>query len=463
MEIQRNIINDLRNWKQSKYRKPLVLQGARQVGKTFVLESFGKTCFDNFVYIDFDAEAEHKAEFEKTKNPQRHLSYLSAVKGVKIEPEKTLLIFDEIQECNDALNSLKYFCQDAPEYAVVAAGSLLGVAMKRSGASFPVGKVDFLTRYPVCFDEFLKMYDFRLYDYVHYFLNSFELKDNPEQIPEIFHSQLIDAYKVYICCGGMPETLVRWFETKSWEQVESVNKHILTTFTLDFAKHIAPKDIPRVIRLWGNIQDNLSKEDRKFRYALLEKNARGRDYEAAVEWLVLAGLILRLFEVQTTKIPLANYKNTSAFKLYLLDAGLLRTKFNLDPTAILPGNKLFTELKGVLTENYVLQTLEQQFGNEIFYWTSGNMAEIEFMLQFKNEIIPIEAKSAESVKARSLSEYRKNNRPNLSVRFSLKNIAKSEDFVNLPLYLADYTINIISPQITRINTDFNTASNGNTK
>jgi predicted AAA+ superfamily ATPase len=304
--------------------------------------------------------------------------------------------------------------------------------------------VDFLTLYPVCFDEFLQIYNKKLYDYLHNFIDNFILQESPEQIPEIFHSQLIDAYKLYICCGGMPETLVRYFETKSWEEVETANKQILTSFALDFAKHIAPKDIPRVIRLWGNIQDNLAKDDRKFRYALIEKNARGRDYEDAVEWLVLAGLIHWLFEVQTAKLPLASYKNTAAFKLYLLDAGLLRTKFNLDPAAILTGNKLFIEFKGILTENYVLQTLERQFSNEIFYWTSGNTAEIEFMLQLKNEIVPVEAKSAESVKARSLSEYRKNNHPNLSIRFSLKNIAKSDDFVNLPLYLADYTLQILS-------------------
>jgi predicted AAA+ superfamily ATPase len=446
MEIQRNIMNDLLRWKESKYRKPLVLQGARQVGKSFVLDFFGKNYFDNYIHIDFDDDLEHKAEFAKTKNPQRLITYLSAVKGVKIEPQKTLLIFDEIQECNDALNSLKYFCEQTPEYAVVAAGSLLGVALKRAGASFPVGKVDFLTLYPLCFDEFLRYYDSKLYDYLHNFLENFVLKEQPEQIPEIFHSQLIDAYKMYICCGGMPETLVRWFETKSWDEVESLNKQILTSFTLDFAKHIAPKDIPRVIRLWGNIQDNLAKEDRKFRYALVEKNARGRDYEDAVEWLVLAGLIHRLYEVQKPRLPISAYKNSSSFKLYLLDAGLLRTKFNLDPTAILLGNKLFTEFRGVLTENYVLQTLERQFGNEIFYWTSGNTAEIEFLLQIKNEIVPIEAKSAESVKSKSLSEYRKNEHPNLSVRLSLKNIAKSDDFVNLPLYLADYLNFIIKKQ-----------------
>jgi len=443
MEIQRNIISDLLKWQQSKYRKPLVLQGARQVGKSFVLDYFGKNCFDNYIHIDFDDEPEHKAEFAKTKNPQRLIAYLSAVKGVKIVPQKTLIIFDEIQECNEALNSLKYFCEQAPEYAVVAAGSLLGVALKRAGASFPVGKVDFLTLYPVCFDEFLRIYDSKLYDYLHSFITDFILQEPSVQIPELFHSQLIDAYKIYICCGGMPETMVRFLETKSWDEVESVNKQILTSFTLDFAKHIAPKDIPRVIRLWTNIQDNLAKEDRKFRYALVEKNARGRDYEDAVEWLVLAGLLHRLFEVQTTRLPLSAYKNSSAFKLYLLDAGLLRTKFNIDPTAILLGNKLFTEFKGILTENYVLQTLERQFGNELFYWTSGNTAEIEFLLQIKNEIVPVEVKSAESVKSRSLSEYRKNENPNLSVRFSLKNIAQSGDFVNFPLYLADYLFQII--------------------
>lgn len=443
MEIQRNIISDLLKWQQSKYRKPLVLQGARQVGKSFVLDYFGRNCFDNYIHIDFDDEPEYKAEFAKTKNPQRLIAYLSAVKGVKIEPQKTLIIFDEIQECNDALNSLKYFCEQAPEYAVVAAGSLLGVALKRAGTSFPVGKVDFLTLYPICFDEFLRIYDSKLYDYLHNFIDNFILQEQAVQIPELFHSQLIDAYKIYICCGGMPETLVRFLETKLWDEVESVNKQILTSFTLDFAKHIAPKDIPRVIRLWANIQDNLAKEDRKFRYALVEKNARGRDYENAVEWLVLAGLLHRLFEVQTLRLPLSAYKNPSAFKLYLLDAGLLRTKFNIDPTAILLGNKLFTEFRGILTENYVLQTLERQFGNEIFYWTSGNTAEIEFLLQIKNEIVPIEAKSFESVKSRSLAAYRKNENPNLSVRFSLKNIAQSGDFVNFPLYLADYLLQII--------------------
>jgi len=249
---------------------------------------------------------------------------------------------------------------------------------------------------------------------------------------------------MYLCSGGMPETIVRYLETKNWQDAETVNNQILTAYTLDFAKHIDSKDIPRLHRLWQNIQDNLAKEDRKFRYALIEKNARAREYENAIEWLVLSGLINRTFEVQTPRLPLAAYKNSSAFKLYMVDSGLLRTKLRLSPLTILQGDKLFTEFKGVLTENYVLQSLIRQFGNEIFYWTSGNQAEIEFMLEKNGLIIPFEVKSSISVKSKSLSEYRKTNQPRLSVRLSLKNVEENDDLVNFPLYLADYISTLIS-------------------
>jgi len=440
MKIERSILNDLKRWKDSPYRKPLVLQGARQVGKSFVLKQFGGQYFENCCYINFDFEKEHKAEFAKTKDPVRLVSYLSMVKGINIKPETTLIIFDEIQECNDALNSLKYFNELMPNQAVVCAGSLLGVALKRKGASFPVGNVDFLTLFPVSFSEFLPFFN----DNLHRFLENYIDARKLENIPEIFHKQLIEAYKVYLCCGGMPETIVRYLDTKSWQDTETVNNQILTAYTLDFAKHIDSKDIPRLHRLWQNIQDNLAKEDRKFRYALLEKNARAREYENAVEWLVLSGLINRTFEVQTPRLPLAAYKNSLAFKLYMVDSGLLRTKLRLSPLTILQGDKLFTEFKGVLTENYVLQSLIRQFGNEIFYWTSGNQAEIEFMLEKNGLIIPFEVKSSISVKSKSLSEYRKTNQPELSVRLSLKNVEKNDDLVNLPLYLADYISKLIS-------------------
>jgi predicted AAA+ superfamily ATPase len=321
-----------------------------------------------------------------------------------------------------------------PKQAVVCAGSLLGVALKRQGASFPVGNVDFLTLYPVSFTEFLSHYNHQLYA----FLTNYVSANKLDEIPEIIHNQLINVYKVYICCGGMPETMVRYLENKDWNEVDRVNNQILIAYTLDFAKHIDSKDIPRLHRLWQNIQDNLAKEDRKFRYALIEKNARAREYENAVEWLVLSGLIHRVYEVQTLHLPVASYKNSSAFKLYMVDAGLLRTKFHLDPVTILQGDKLFVEFKGILTENHLLQSLVRQFGNEIFYWTSGNQAEIEFILQTGNKIIPIEAKSASSVKSKSLSEFRKKYSPELSIRLSLKNVEQNDDLINVPLYLADH-------------------------
>ncbi|MDD4226713.1 MAG: AAA family ATPase [Mariniphaga sp.] len=434
MKINRNILNDLTRWKDSPYRNPLVLQGARQVGKSFVLKKFGEQYFENYCYINFDFEKEHKSEFAKTKDPVRLVSYLSMVKGINIKPESTLIIFDEIQECNDALNSLKYFNELMPNQAVACAGSLLGVALKREGSSFPVGNVDFFTLYPVSFSEFLPVFNDNLYRYVENYVSARKL----DTIPDIFHNQLIEAYKIYLCCGGMPETIVRFLETKNWEETDSTNNKILTAYALDFAKHIDSKDIPRIHRLWQNIQDNLAKEDRKFKYSLIEKNARAREYENSVEWLVFSGLVNRTFEVQTPRLPLSAYKNSSAFKLYMVDSGLLRTKLRLTPLAILQGDKLFTEFKGILTENYVLQSLTRQFGNEIYYWTSGNRAEIEFMLEKNSRIIPVEVKSSANIKSKSLSEYRKKYQPELSIRLSLKNLEKNDDLINLPLYLADY-------------------------
>jgi len=439
MKIIRDILNNLNQWKGSRYRKPLVLQGARQVGKSFILKQLGAQCFENCCYVNFDFEKEHKAEFALTKDPARIVSYLTAVKGVDIKPDKTLIIFDEIQECNDALNCLKYFRELMPEQAVVCAGSLLGVALKRAGASFPVGNVDFMTLYPVSFKEFLALYSEKLSSFLENYVSSSIL----EKIPEIFHTQLIEAYKVYLCCGGMPETIVRYLENRDWNEVDTVNNQILTAYTLDFAKHINSKDIPRLQRLWQNIQDNLAKEDRKFKYSLIERNARGRDYENSVDWLVLSGLVNRIFEVSTLRLPLSSTKNSNAFKLYLSDSGLLRTKFRLSPITALQGDKLFIEFKGILTENYVLQSLVRQFGNDIFYWTSGNQAEVEFLFQRSEMIIPVEAKSALSTKAKSLSEYRKKHQPKLSLRFSLKNVEKKDDLLNLPLYLADYTEKLI--------------------
>ena len=428
MEIEREIINDLIAWKESPYRKPLVLQGARQVGKSWVMEKFGKTMFRNYVRVNFDGEAELKADFARTKDPKRIIQLLFQLTGQEIRPQETLIILDEIQECNDALNTLKYFCEEAPEYAIVCAGSLLGVAMKRNGSSFPVGKVDFMTLYPISFKEFLKSYNIKQYNWfsdIHSF----------EAIPEVVHTQLIESYKMYLACGGMPEAVSRYLDTKDWNQTEMVIRNILKAYPLDFSKHINNKDIPRVYQVWNNLQDQLAKSDRKFRYGLIQKNARAREYESAIEWLCLSGLVHRVYNVQTPRLPVSAYKDSSAFKLYLTDVGLLRSRFGLDIQVAMKGDTLFTEFKGILTENYVLQSLVRQFGNEQFYWTSGNQAEIEFLLPFNRLIIPIEVKSGISVKAKSLSEYRKKYTPKVSVRFSLKNRQNEGDLLNIPLYM----------------------------
>ncbi|MDR1793369.1 MAG: ATP-binding protein [Bacteroidales bacterium] len=256
------------------------------------------------------------------------ITYLSAVKGLKISSKNTLIIFDEIQECPAALNSLKYFCELQPSQAVVCAGSLLGVAMNRNGNSFPVGQVDFLTLKPVSFTEFLTLYDANLKAY----LDNYILQKDFQQIPEIFHNQLINAYKIYLCCGGMPETIVRYLKTRTWGNVDFLNNQILTSYSLDFSKHINSSDIPRVHKIWKKIEDNLAKENRKFRYSLIDPKARAREYENAIDWLSLTGLVNRIFAVETPKLPLSFYSNSTAFKLYLLDSGLLRTKFQLNPT-----------------------------------------------------------------------------------------------------------------------------------
>ena len=430
MEIARTILNDLRAWQNSPYRKPLVLQGARQVGKSWVLNQFGKLCFANTIYVNFDAQVELKADFARTKDPKRILQMLSWTCGQKIEPQRTLIIFDEVQECNDALNSLKYFCEQMPEYAIVCAGSLLGVALNRGGASFPVGKVDFMQLYPISFQEYLNAVS----PHLSQVLSSV---NSVEPLPELLHAQLLDSYKVYLALGGMPEVVSRYADTHDWTQADAVQAEILKAYAFDFSKHINNKDIPRVYSVWANIQEQLARDNRKFRYGDIQKGARAREYENAIEWLCLAGLIHRVCAVSTPRLPLSAYKNSSFFKLYLSDVGLLCNKFALNPSAILTGDKLFTEFKGVLSENYALLSLVRQFGGEQFYWTSGNTAEVEFLLQCDNRIIPIEVKSGNSVTAKSLSEYRKKYQPEMAIRLSTRNLQQDNGLLNLPLYLAD--------------------------
>ncbi len=437
MEINRDVFSKLKEWKENPYRKPLLLQGARQVGKSWVLKKFGKTEFKNVVVFNFDGQSELKSFFAKTKDVQRIIQYLTVISGVKIEPHRTLIIFDEVQECNDALNSLKYFCENAPEFAIAAAGSLLGVALNRKGSSFPVGKVDILTLYPITFMEYLRVDNSLLADYLDSIVKI-------EPIPELIFSQLNDLYRAYFITGGMPEAVSYYLETRNIEQTDKVLDNIVKAYPLDFSKYIDAKDIPRVHKVWNNLQEQLAKDNKKFKYSIVENKARARDYEASIEWLCLSGLVHRVYCTETARLPLSMYKDSASFKLYLSDVGLLRKMFRMDSTIIMEGDRLFTEFKGVMAENFVLQSLICQYDEAMYYWSSGNQAELDFLLQHKNQIIPIEVKSGMNVKGKSLSEYRKKNHPTLSVRLSLRNLNYDDGLLNVPLFMADYLKKLIS-------------------
>lgn len=431
MKIQRNAIESLEKWKNKKSRKPLILQGARQVGKTWLLKEFGKSRFKDVAVFNFDENPELKQFFESTKDVKRIIDNLSLVHGRTITPENTFIIFDEIQECNAALNTLKYFCENAPEYYIACAGSLLGVAMSR-GASFPVGKVDFLTIYPVSFLEFLGAVDSSLYNYL-------QSINKIEPIPDLFFNQLLDKFKMYYISGGMPEAIVELIESGDIADVQRILQNILNAYALDFSKHAENSDVTKIGYIWQSLPSQLARDNKKFLYQTVKPGARARDYENALQWLVNAGLVYRVNRSIKPALPLSAYDDLSAFKIYSLDVGLLRKLAGLSPSAIAEGNRLLTEFKGALTENYILESLIGQFENVPRYWTSQNRAEVDYILQLDNEIIPIEVKSDENVIGKSLTFYRKEFNPKLSIRYSLKNLKQDGGLINIPLFMADMT------------------------
>jgi len=436
MQIKRTVQKKLSAWKIDSNRKPLMLQGARQVGKTWLLKHFGATEFDNVAYFNFEEQPDLKQFFENTKDIQRIVQNLSLVHGLPIEPQKTLIIFDEIQECNEALNTLKYFYENAPEYAVASAGSLLGVAISK-GNSFPVGKVDFLQVNPISFSEFLSADDPNLFAYI-------ESIDKLEPIPDIFFNPLVDKLKKFFICGGMPEAVVTLLEQQDIEKTQQVLQNIVNAYALDFSKYAESKDVPKINHLWSSIPSQLARDNKKFLYQSVRTGARSREYEDALLWLSHAGLVHRVFKITKPGLPVSAYDDLSAFKLYLIDVGLLRRLSLLDPIAVREGNRLFTEFKGALTENYVLQHLVKNFEVQPRYWTSGNQAEVDFIIQVKNEIIPIEVKSDENVRSKSLSVYNGLYEPSVRVRYSLRNLKKDEGLINIPLFLVDYTEKLLT-------------------
>jgi hypothetical protein len=422
-------------WKNDKNRKPLILRGARQVGKTYILKQFGNENYEGVAYFNFDHDTQLYTIFEDTKDPIRILEQLSFVYGKAIKPEKTLIIFDEIQECPNALNALKYFEEEAKEYHIVSAGSLLGVRL--SHTSFPVGKVDFLDMYPMTFSEFLEA------DGCKNLVEYMESIKKIENIPSIFFDKLSEKLKAYFIIGGMPEAVKSWVEDKDMERVNKIQNNILNSYESDFSKHTTNIEANRISIIWNSIPSQISKENKKFLYQVAKDGARAREYEGAVNWLKDANVVNKIYSVTKPSMPLISYNDLASFKMYLNDVGLLRRKTDLDSKVIIEGNKLFQEFKGALTENYVLQTLIA-IGFNPYYFTFDNRYEIDFIVQYKNEIIPIEVKSGESVNSTSLKVYNENYKPKTRIRFSMNNLNKDDNLINIPLFMVEYVEKLIN-------------------
>jgi len=431
--MQRLIFRNLLQWKESKYRKPLILKGVRQVGKTWILKEFGRENYNNVAYFNFDEQEELKTYFETTKDVNRILQNLTMINGSPILPHKTLIIFDEIQECNKALNTLKYFCENAPEYHVACAGSLLGITISKP-SSFPVGKVDFLTIYPMTFTEFLLANGDR------YLVDFMDEVSSIELIPDIFLNPLNEKLKMYFITGGMPEAVRGWTEEKDVSLVQTASRNILNAYELDFSKHSEIKDIAKLSLIWSSIPSQLARQNKKFLYSVIKEGARAREYEDALTWLCNAGLTYKIFRSSKPALPISAYDDLTAFKLYAVDTGLLRRMSLLDPIAFKEGTRLFTEFKGALTENFVLQGLVNKYEATPRYWTSSGIAEVDFVIQRGNDIFPIEVKSDENVSSRSLTVYADKYKGNtkLRLRFSLKNLKKDGELMNIPLFLIDH-------------------------
>jgi len=429
--MKRLIISQLILWKKSVQRKPLVLKGVRQVGKTWLLNEFGKQHYENIAYFNFDEQGELKQYFEMTKDVQRILQHLSLVNGAPILPGKTLIIFDEIQECNAALNALKYFCENAPKYHIACAGSLLGIKVSKPN-SFPVGKVEFLTVSPMTFTEFLwALGDEKLVQYI-------DNIDALDPIPDVFFNQLHEKLKMYFITGGMPESVRVWAEEKDVARVQKVLRDILDAYELDFSKHAEIKDIAKLGLIWSSIPSQLSRENKKFIYKAVKEGVRAREYEDALTWLCNAGLAYKIYRNTKPALPVSAYDDLSAFKLYVVDVGLLRRLAFLDPVSFNEGNRLFSEFKGALSENYILQSLLSRYEVNPRYWSSRSTAEVDFTIQRGNDIIPIEVKSDENVRGKSLALYNQQYAPRIRVRFSLKNLKKENNLINIPMFLADH-------------------------
>ena len=426
--MERKILTDLCKWKESKRRKPLILRGARQVGKTWVLQEFGKRCFSDCLYVNFERQEEYRQFFQTTKDVHRILQNLSMACGKKITTD-TLIIFDEIQACEEALNTLKYFCEDAPEYYVASAGSLLGLKLSQG---FPVGKVDFLEMGAMSFEEFLLANgDENLHDYLN-------IIDEISAIPDAFFNPLVEKLKMYFITGGMPEAVSVWTQDRDIMSADNVLADILLSYESDFGKHADKFDVNKIGLIWDSLPSQLAKENKKFLYSAVKEGARAREYENAVNWLYSADMVRKVYRISKPGLPLSAYDDLTAFKIYMGDVGLLRKHSHLATSAFTENNRLFTEFKGALTENYVLQCIARQFEVKPRYWANAQY-EVDFIIQRENDIVPIEVKAGENVKATSIKNYYKlyEDETPIIVRLSLRNLSLDGNVLNVPLFLAD--------------------------
>ena len=425
--MKRHIFESLQRWKQDRFRKPLILKGARQVGKTYILTSFGSLEYNNVAYFNFESTPQQHELFAGGLKPHAIIKILAIESGVDISPEKTLIIFDEIQECPAALNSLKYFNESANEYHVCAAGSLLGVSLARSNG-FPVGKIDFLTLFPLSFTEFLSAKNEEsLVQYM-------DELGKTEPLPEILHKKLTLLFKDYTYTGGMPAAVLEYIANENFNRVRTVQTAILDAYRLDFAKHAPHNIIMKIYQVWDVISSQLAKENKKFVYSVIRKGARAQEFEVAIQWLVDAGLIYKVYNISTPKLPLKAYINHDIFKIYLVDVGLLGAMAGLSAKTIIYGDDIFQEFRGAFTENYVAQELVRQ-NHGLFYWTSAGQAELDFIVQLDDVIYPLEVKSGVSRKKKSLSTYTQKYQPDLAIRTSPMNLKRDDRILNCPLYL----------------------------
>jgi predicted AAA+ superfamily ATPase len=432
--MERSLQQSLITWKNNPNRLPLILHGAWQVGKTYIMKWLGQQEFDRYAYFNFDERPELNDFFKLNKDVDRIINALSLIGGTPIN-DSSLLILDEIQECPEALNTLKYFAEKRPEIPIICAGSLLGISLN-SGSSFPVGKVSFLSLFPMTFREVLPNWRIELFNYL-------EQINSIEPLPSYFFNDLLDQFKIYLVTGGMPAVINSFNDAHSFETCENVLQNLILSYHGDFAKHPIMSDVAKIGQVFNSLPSQLARENKKFIYQLVRTGARAREYEDAIQWLNRSGMVHQINLVSKPAIPMHAYIDLGAFKLYAFDVGIMRKMAKLSPLVYSEGNRLFTEFKGAMIENYIVQSLIAQFSEIPTYWTSGNSAEVDFLLEYNNQIIPVEVKSDENIKSRSLQIYNQKYSPKLRIRYSLKNLSYQEGLLNIPHFMSDYTKELV--------------------